>query len=111
MSLSQALNTVYKFTPKEFPALSELQSPELIDQYLDDSGIVTLRKRHLPMEMMVRAVTEMTLFRSLSISQLVSLLNILLPLFCYWHGFSGLSAAVRPRSSRTCSKKYASSGL
>lgn len=50
MLLSQAPNTVYKFTPKEFSALSGLLSPGLIDECLMDTGIVTLRKRHLPME-------------------------------------------------------------
>ncbi|GKX49171.1 hypothetical protein Pcaca03_09770 [Pectobacterium carotovorum subsp. carotovorum] len=79
MLLSQALNTVHKFTPQEFSALSDLLSPELIDECLADTGIVTLRKRRLPMEMMVWAVTGMTLFRSLSMNQIVSHLDILLP--------------------------------
>jgi IS4 transposase len=79
MLLSQALNTVHKFTPKEFSALSDLLSPELIDECLADTGTVTLRKRRLPMEMMVWAVAGMTLFRSLSMNQLVSHLDILLP--------------------------------
>ena len=79
MLLSQSLDTVHKFTPKEFSALSDLLSPELIDECLTDTGIVTVRKRRLPMEMMVWAVTGMTLFRSLSMSQLISHLDILLP--------------------------------
>lgn len=79
MLLSQALDTVHKFTPKEFSALSDLLSPELIDECLIDTGIVTLRKRRLPMDMMVWAVTGMALFRSLSMNQLVSHLDILLP--------------------------------
>lgn len=79
MLLSQALNTVHNFSPEAFSALSELLSPELIDECLADTGIVTLRKRRLPMEMMVWAVTGMTLFRSLSMNQMVSHLDILLP--------------------------------
>ncbi|EAA7286054.1 IS4 family transposase [Salmonella enterica subsp. enterica] len=79
MLLSQALDTVHKFTPKEFSALSDLLSPELIDECLTDTGAVTIRKRRLPMEMMVWAVTGMTLFRSLSMAHLVSHLDILLP--------------------------------
>lgn len=51
----QALDTVHKFTPQEFTALSDLLSPELIDQCQADTGVVTLRKRRLPMEMMVWA--------------------------------------------------------
>lgn len=79
MLLSQALDSVQKFTPKEFSALSDLLSPELIDECLLDTGGVTVRKRRLPMEMMVWAITGMTLFRSLSMNQLVSHLDILLP--------------------------------
>lgn len=75
MLLSQALDTAHKFAPQEFAALADLLSPELIDECLADTGIVTLRKRRLSMEMMVWAVTSMTLFRSHSISQLVSHLS------------------------------------
>jgi hypothetical protein len=78
MLLSQALDAVLKFTPKEFAALSDLLSPELIDECLADTGVVTLRKRRLPMEMMVWAVAGMSLFRSLSMNQLVSHLDIML---------------------------------
>lgn len=79
MLLSQALDTVHKFTPEAFSALSDLLSPELIDECLADTGTVTIRKRRLPMEMMVWAVAGMSLFRSLSMNQLVSHLDILLP--------------------------------
>lgn len=79
MLLSQALDTVHKFSPQEFAALADLLSPELIDECLADTGIVTLRKRRLSMEMMVWAVTGMALFRSHSMSQLVSHMDILLP--------------------------------
>ncbi|WP_336702696.1 IS4 family transposase, partial [Pantoea dispersa] len=79
MLLSQALDAVLKFSPKEFSALSDLLSPELIDECLADTGVVTVRKRRLPMEMMVWAVTGMALFRSLSMNQLVSHLDIVLP--------------------------------
>lgn len=79
MLLSQALDAVLKFSPKEFAALSDLLSPELIDECLADTGVVTLRKRRLPMEMMVWAVAGMSLFRSFSMNQLVSHLDIMLP--------------------------------
>lgn len=79
MLLSQALDTVHKFTPHEFSTLADLLSPELIDECLADTGVVTLRKRRLSMEMMVWAVTGMALFRSHSMSQLVSHMDILLP--------------------------------
>ncbi|MHA6632301.1 transposase domain-containing protein [Citrobacter farmeri] len=54
--LSQVLDTVHKFPPEEFSSLSNLLSPELIDECLTDAGIATIRKRRLPMEMMVWAV-------------------------------------------------------
>lgn len=43
MLLSQALDTIHQFTPQEFAALSDLLSPELIDECLADTGVVTLR--------------------------------------------------------------------
>lgn len=79
MLLSQALDTIQRFTPEEFASLSDLLSPDLIDECLIDSGVVTIRKRRLSMEMMVWAVVGMTLYRSLSMNQLVSHLDILLP--------------------------------
>jgi hypothetical protein len=79
MLLSQALDAVLNFTPKEFSALSDLLSPELIDECLTDTGVATVRKRRLPMEMMVWAITGMSLFRSLSMNQIVSHLDIVLP--------------------------------
>ncbi|WP_034915612.1 transposase domain-containing protein [Erwinia sp. 9145] len=57
MLLSQALDAVLKFSPKEFSSLSDLHSPELVDECLADNGVVKIRKRRLPMEMMVLAVT------------------------------------------------------
>ena len=53
MLLSQVLDIVHKFTPQELSALSDLLSPELIDECLADTGVVTLRKRRLSMEMIV----------------------------------------------------------
>ncbi len=47
MFLSQALDRVYQFTPEQFNALSDVLSPELIEQCLQESGTVTLRKRRL----------------------------------------------------------------
>ncbi|WP_035338766.1 transposase domain-containing protein, partial [Dickeya sp. DW 0440] len=79
MLLSQALDTLHPFTPQEFAVPSDRLSPELIDECLADTGVVTLRKRRLSMEMMVWAVMGMSLFRSHSMNQLVSHLDILLP--------------------------------
>ncbi|WP_102555715.1 IS4 family transposase, partial [Vibrio breoganii] len=59
--------------------LSDLLSPELIAQCLEDTGITTIRRRRLPMEMMVWSVVGMSLYRHLSMEKVVSKLDILLP--------------------------------
>jgi len=48
MLFNQSLETFQKFTPETFP-LSDLLSPEIIDECLADTGVVTLRKRRLSM--------------------------------------------------------------
>ncbi|EMH4149298.1 transposase domain-containing protein [Providencia stuartii] len=40
-----------------------------MDECLVDTGVVTIRKRRLPMGMMVWAVMGISLFRSLSMAQ------------------------------------------
>ncbi len=79
MFLCQALERLQSFTPEQFTNLSEVLSPELIAQCLEQSGTVTLRKRRLPMEMMLWSVVGMALFRHQPMSHLVQQLDILLP--------------------------------
>lgn len=79
MFLSQALDRIHAFSPEHFSALSEVLSPELIGECLQTSGTVTLRKRRLPLEMMVWSVVGMALFRHVPMAQLVNQLDILLP--------------------------------
>ena len=79
MFLSQALDRVYQFTPEQFSALSEVLSPELIEQCLHESGTVTLRKRRLPLEMMVWSVVGMALYRHIPMGHIANQLDILLP--------------------------------
>lgn len=79
MFLSQALDHIHTFSPKQFGALSEVLSPELLSECLQKSGTVTLRKRRLPLEMMVWSVVGMALYRHLPMSQIVNQLDILLP--------------------------------
>ncbi|MEZ9711162.1 IS4 family transposase, partial [Vibrio breoganii] len=50
-----------------------------IAQCLEDTGITTIRRRRLPMEMMVWSVVGMSLYRHLSMEKVVSKLDILLP--------------------------------
>lgn len=79
MFLSQALDRIKQFSPEQFTALSDVLSPELIEQCLQESGTVTLRKRRLPMEMMVWSVVGMALYRHIPMGQIVNQLDILLP--------------------------------
>ena len=77
--LYQALDQLQAFTPDDFGQLSDLLAPELIEQCLEDTGVVTLRKRRLTMDFMVWAVVGMALFRDMSMHQLVSHLDLMLP--------------------------------
>ncbi len=79
MFLRQALNNVHQFSAEQLSGLSDLLSPEMIDECLKDTGVTTIRKRRLPMEMMVWSVVGMSLFRHLSMEKVVSQLDILLP--------------------------------
>lgn len=67
------------FKPEHFNSLSEVLSPDLIDKCLKESGIVTLRKRRLPLEVMVWSIVGMSLFRHLPMSDIVNQLDIMLP--------------------------------
>ncbi|MFA0202490.1 IS4 family transposase, partial [Vibrio breoganii] len=79
MFLRQALNQVHQSSADQLSGLSDLLSPELIAQCLEDTGITTIRRRRLPMEMMVWSVVGMSLYRHLSMEKVVSKLDILLP--------------------------------
>ena len=79
MQLSQALDSISHFSPETFSSLSEVLDAELIEQCLQESGTVTLRKRRLPLETMVWAVVGMALFRDMPMSRIVNQLDILLP--------------------------------
>lgn len=79
MFLSQALDRLQAFSPEQFSALADVLSPELIEECLQETGAVTLRKRRLPLELMVWSVVGMALFRHLPMGQLVNQLDILLP--------------------------------
>lgn len=79
MFLSQALERLHAFTPEQFNSLADVLSPGLIAECLQSHGAVTLRKRRLPMEMMVWSVVGMALFRHLPMHQVVNQLDIMLP--------------------------------
>lgn len=79
MFLSQALDRLHTFSPERFHSLADVLSPELIADCLKTHGIATLRKRRLPLEMMVWSVVGMALFRHISMAQIVNQLDIVLP--------------------------------
>jgi IS4 transposase len=79
MPLDYDFHSLEAFTPEHFNSLSEVQSPDLIDKCLKESGIVTLRKRRLPLEMMVWSIVGMSIFRHLPMSDIVNQLDIILP--------------------------------
>jgi len=79
MFLSQALDNLHQFSAEQFQSLADYLSPELISDCLTKSGVATLRKRRLPLEMMVWSIVGMALFRHLPMSQIVNHLDIMLP--------------------------------
>ncbi len=79
MPLSDDFDALTTFSPEAFHSLSEILSPELIEDCLKESGIVTLRKRRLPLEMMVWSVIGMSIFRHTPMCDIVNKLDILLP--------------------------------
>ena len=79
MFLSQALDSLNNFSSESFQSLSDYLSPELITKCLQKKGVATIRKRRLPVEMVVWSVVGMALFRHIPMNQIVSHLDILLP--------------------------------
>lgn len=80
MHIGQALETVLVNSHTvNFESLSDVLDPGLIETGLSIAGVSTIRTRRLPMEQMVWAVLGMALFRNMSIKQLVSQMDILLP--------------------------------
>jgi len=79
LQLSTAFAQVSQNSFSEFTKLNELLDSDIVDKALAQSGVVTMRKRKLPMEQMVWAVIGMALFRKMSMRQLVNQLDIILP--------------------------------
>jgi putative transposase len=59
--------------------LGDYLDPELISRCLAEAGTVTLRKRRLPLEMMVWCIVGMALERKEALHQIVNRLDIMLP--------------------------------
>ena len=79
MFLNQALDSIHAFSPEQFQGLADYLSPQLISECLEKTGTVTIRKRRLPLEMMVWSIVGMALFRHMPLNQIVNQLDIILP--------------------------------
>lgn len=81
MRIAQALDLVsrYDSTRNPMTSLGDFLDPELVSRCLTESGTVTLRKRRLPLEMMVWCVVGMALEREEPLHQIVNRLDIMLP--------------------------------
>ncbi|MGP3715626.1 IS4 family transposase, partial [Yersinia enterocolitica] len=81
MHIGQALDLVSRYDSLRNPltTLGDYLDPQLISRCLAESGTVTLRKRRLPLEMMVWCIVGMALERKEPLHQIVNRLDIMLP--------------------------------
>lgn len=81
MRLARALELTHNIasTPNSIEGLDSLLDPSLVEQALEQAGVATLRKRRLPLEMMLWCVISMAFFRRMSAWDVVSRMNIMLP--------------------------------
>ena len=81
MHIGQALDLVSRYDSLRNPltSLGDYLAPKLISRCLAESGTVTLRKRRLPLEMMVWCIVGMALERKEPLHQIVNRLDIMLP--------------------------------
>ena len=90
MRLAESLTAIASFTPEKFEDLRRNVEPDWIEQALAATGTATIRRRRLPAAQVVWLVIGMALFRSRSIHDVVSKLNLAL---------SGRSTTVAPSSA------------
>lgn len=79
MHFSDAIDAIAKAAPDDFSSLSEVLLPDPIDTCLEEAGVATLRKRRLPLDMVVWAIVGMAMFRHIPMGQIVNHLDIMLP--------------------------------
>ncbi len=77
MRIGQAPDLISRYDSLRNPLTSQgdYLNPELISRCLAEAGTVTLRKRRLPLEMMVWCIVGMALERKESLHQLVNRLD------------------------------------
>ncbi len=81
MCIAQTLDFIscHDATRNTMTSLGNFLDPELIARSLSESSSLTLRKRRLPLEMMVWCIIGMALERKEPLHQIVNRLNIMLP--------------------------------
>ncbi len=81
MHTGQALDLVSRYDSLRNPLTSpgDYLDPDLIARCPEEAGTVTLRKRRLPLEMMVWCVVGMALEREKPLHHIVNHLDIMLP--------------------------------
>lgn len=81
LRLARALELTHNIasTPNAIEGLDSLLDPSLVEQAHEQAGVATLRKRRLPLEMMLWCVISMAFFRRMSAWDMVSRMNIMLP--------------------------------
>ncbi len=79
MHIGQALDLVSRYDSLRNPltSLGDYLDPDLIARCLEEAGTVTLRKRRLPLEMMVWCVVGMALEREKPLHHIVNHLDIM----------------------------------
>ncbi|WP_196137805.1 IS4 family transposase [Aliikangiella sp. G2MR2-5] len=76
MQLAQALDAINHFAPNKIDTLCDLLPLDLINQALEQTETVTLRKRKLSLESMVWLTIGMAIYNDKPLSQVVNMLDI-----------------------------------
>ncbi|WP_023603053.1 IS4 family transposase [Aliivibrio logei] len=81
MQLTKALTLANGFVPdsESLGKLSDILPPEFINQCLEEAGIATIRKRRLPLDMMVWVVLGMAFYQDESVWDITSNMQLMLP--------------------------------
>ncbi|EGR0059198.1 TPA: IS4 family transposase, partial [Vibrio vulnificus] len=81
MQLTTALTLANRYAPntEQLGKLSDILCPDFINQCLEASGVATIRKRRIPLDMAVWAVVAMSLYRQEPLWSIVSKAQLMLP--------------------------------
>ncbi|MBD1391436.1 IS4 family transposase [Neiella sp. HB171785] len=81
MQLTTALAMANGYAPntEELGKLSDILCPDFINQCLETSGVATVRKRRIPLDMAVWTVIAMSLYRQEPVWSIVSKAQLMLP--------------------------------